>query len=484
VAFSKLRAIRSVRLAGASVEAPPPEFFTVHAADARGLAGLLAGFSSPEAPLLTTTITSPPYGDLKDYGHQRQIGRGQRHDEYLMDMRRVFDDLFAHTRLDGSLWVIADTLRPRRSASVRRLVPLPFELAQQAEIAGWVLRDVIIWHKDKTLPWSSPGRLRNSFEYVLFFVKSAHFKYRIERLREPDDLKQWWVRYPERYNPEGKAPTNVWYAPIPVQGSWANTAVQHACPLPPDLVERMILLSTDETDVVFDPFAGSGVVVAEAERLRRRGLGSELVEAHVAAFQDTVRAEVTQRRGLDVLAARAAQSAALRETILSLRAVKYPRVLMDAVSKGTDRRYPIAALVFRRGLPKARSKHQLVAADVHFIVEGDAKGYLKDVRAASARRPASKFGVSGDLYTHSIDEVGRLMRGRKLFGYANGKTHLTIGRVTAATVRSSEHSVDRIPLIVSNVELNETPRAVQPAESPDRQVSALVDVAQLSMNQL
>ncbi len=153
---------------------------------------------------------------------------------------------------------------------------LPFELAQEAEACGWILRDVIVWEKDKTRPWSSRGRLRNSFEYVLFFVKSSRFKYYVERLREPLALKRWWVRYPERYNPEGKAPSNVWRAAIPVQGSWANTAIQHACPLPPDLVERMLLLSTDLGDVVLDPFAGSGVVVAEAERLRRRGVGVEL----------------------------------------------------------------------------------------------------------------------------------------------------------------------------------------------------------------
>ena len=66
------------------------------------------------------------------------------------------------------------------------------------------------------------------------------------------------------YNPHGPVPTNVWDIPIPVQGSWKTPAIAHACPLPPDLIERLVFISTDPGDVVFDPFAGTGVVVAEA----------------------------------------------------------------------------------------------------------------------------------------------------------------------------------------------------------------------------
>src|SRR5207245_517741 len=69
----------------------------------------------------------------------------------------------------------------------------------------------------------------------------------------------------------------------------------HMCPLPPDLVERLILLSTDPGDVIFDPFAGAGVVVAEAQRLGRRGLGIELVERDVRAYAKTTLPEIMKR---------------------------------------------------------------------------------------------------------------------------------------------------------------------------------------------
>src|SRR5439155_7245663 len=265
------------------IEAPiktdlaPEGFFAVRQGDARLMDVLFA--QAYVSPLVTCTITSPPYGDLKNYGHPDQIGWGQSHDEYLVEMRRIFRSIHRHTRDDGSMWVIADTLRPReQNGSIWRMEPLPFQLTQEARDAGWMLRDIIIWEKNKTLPWSGRGRLRNAFEYVLLFVKSESFKFHVDRVRDRVRLEQWWVKWPERYNPLGKVPTNVWRIPIPVQGAWKNTDVEHMCPLPPDLVERLILLSSDPGDVVFDPFAGAGVVVAEAQRLGRRGLGIELVE--------------------------------------------------------------------------------------------------------------------------------------------------------------------------------------------------------------
>jgi hypothetical protein len=339
---------------------------------------------------------------------------------------------------------------------------LPFQIAQEAERVGWTLRDVIVWVKDKTLPWSGRGRMRNGFEYVLFFVKSASFKYHVDRLREPDDLEQWWVRYPERYNPQGKAPANVWAVPIPVQGSWANTAVQHACPLPADLVERMLLLSTDDGDVVLDPFAGSGVVVAEAKRLGRRGLGVELVERHVEAFHSTVLPEITERRGVDVVQERNRLSKALQRTILDLRAVKYPKALMlEARKIDPTLPKPFAAYGFRRTRPARDGRVSLRVvvildeADMHRKAD-----YLRAIQRAARRKPASKFGIESEIEIRDNADLAALHRGRQLWAYPDGKTHRAAGRCTAATIeqQAAQPSRHNVPLVVSNVYVDEKPR--------------------------
>src|SRR5436190_23936952 len=149
----------------------PPALFDLHRGDARRLDELLSPYSGPSEPLLTCTITSPPYGNLKNYGHPDQIGWGQPYDEYLASLRSIFRNVARHTREDGCLWIVIDTLRPRdQREPIWALEPLPFQLAQELSDTGWRLRDIIIWKKNKTLPWASPGRLRNAFEYVLFFV--------------------------------------------------------------------------------------------------------------------------------------------------------------------------------------------------------------------------------------------------------------------------------------------------------------------------
>lgn len=445
---------------------PPDEFFTLHRADARRLSLLLSRYSSPSRPLLTTTITSPPYFDLKDYGHADQVGYGQREDEYLVDIRRVFGSIFEHTRPEGSLWVIADTLRPMVSEKdVRRMQLLPFQLANEAETAGWFLRDVIVWLKDKTLPWSSRGRTRNEFEYILFFVKSPKFKYHIDRLREPTDLAQWWVRYPERYNPKGKAPGNVWAVPIPVQGSWANTAIQHACPLPADLVERMLLLSTDEGDVVLDPFAGSGVVVAEAERLARRGFGVELVDRYVDAFISTVRPEILERRGADVLQQLQNRGEELRRTILDLRAVKYAKVVMLR-SRDTDPTLPRPFAVYALRRPSTDTELEVVLV-LHDEDRGRSDDYLTALNRAVKRKPASKFGLTPSMRVVGMADIPSLHRGRRLWAYVGGQTHRAEGLCRSNNVRAwaARPTRHQVPLVVSNVYVNESPRRLRLAEN-------------------
>ncbi|OZD73774.1 hypothetical protein CH263_01685 [Rhodococcus sp. 06-1059B-a] len=308
-----------------SAETEGADVWTVHQGDARAVHDLLAeaatAANSDGGPFLQTTITSPPYGTLVDYGAEGQIGHGQTHREYLDSCRSIFGEIYDWTRDTGSLWVVADTvLEKYRRGSVSKLVPLPFQLAAEAESVGWTLREVIIWRKDRTRPWSHRGKLRNGFEYVLFFVKTNNFIFNVDRLRDTGSLKSWWVKYPERHNPWGMAPDNVWEIPIPVQGSWDNLAVRHACPFPPELVRRMVMLSSERDDVVFDPFAGTGSVVAGARREGRRGLGLELNPAYVSVFRAGSTCGAKSDPEID-------QVSVMTQRLIELRMLKYPKEL-------------------------------------------------------------------------------------------------------------------------------------------------------------
>ena len=417
-------------------------------------------------PFLTTTISSPPYANIVDYGVPHQIGFSQTYEKYLEECRSIFKALFKWTRVDGSLWIIADTVtQAAQRGTHSRLRPLPFDLARMAESVGWTLRDVIVWRKDRTRPWSSRGRLRNGFEYVLYLVKTDTYKYRVERLRDFSGLRSWWVRYPERHNPWGMAPDNVWDIPIPLQGSWATAQLRHACPFPPALVERILLLSTDESDVVFDPFAGSGMVAAVSEALGRVPLGTELNPTFIEAYEQHVRPNVIEDR-------EAGESRVLTitsELLLTLRVLKFPRELLRQVLRAGVKRQEIRAIVVSSEPfdlePRAPgSSYAEITCDLWLADSvGEPRGQeiLKIAEHVSSRPPLSKFTLSSTAKVSPIGEGARREAKGTLSIYRNGKTWSQFDRQKGDwRTRVADWDKDSLPPILSTLSLD------QPLELP------------------
>jgi len=50
----------------------------------------------------------------------------------------------------------------------------------------------------------------------------------------------------------------------------------HPCPIPYELAERLVLLTTNEGDTVVDPFAGSGTVLLAAKNNNRKYIGFDI----------------------------------------------------------------------------------------------------------------------------------------------------------------------------------------------------------------
>lgn len=254
------------------------KIFDYHINDSRNLNSIL------DKKIVDVIITSPPYWNLKDYGSENQIGFGQRYDKYLDELVEILDNAGKFLKDEGSMWIIVDSFK--KGGNIRML---PFEITQKLQEINseWHLQDIIIWQKDKTLPWSAKGKLRNIFEYVLFFTKSPNkFNFYIDELREVE-LTKWWPKYPERYNPKGKVPSRVWEISIPVQG-WGNSWVKHFCPFPPELIQNILLLTTKEGDVVLDIFAGSGSVLAQSKVMKRKAIGFDLNSKYKKMYAETV----------------------------------------------------------------------------------------------------------------------------------------------------------------------------------------------------
>ncbi|NQV18542.1 MAG: site-specific DNA-methyltransferase [Armatimonadetes bacterium] len=231
-------------------------------------------------------ITSPPYFDVKNYeGAKNQIGFGQDYGEYLKDLVTIFQKCYEVSSPNATFWMIADTIKKNGT-----IVPLPFDIHRKLTgsfSSTWKLKDLIIWNKTKNIPWNAKGRFKNHFEYIFFYAKNEKYKFNIDKIREIANLKKWWLTYPERYNPKGKAPSNIWEFITPIRG-WGNGYLNHVCPFSFPLVERIISISTDEKDLVFDPFAGSGSAIAMAYVMNRNSVGIDINKKYKKKFEEEV----------------------------------------------------------------------------------------------------------------------------------------------------------------------------------------------------
>jgi DNA modification methylase len=372
------------------------DFNRVLLMDARRLTEVLP----TRRPCVGVTITSPPYWNLKDYQAPNQIGHGQCKADYLADMEKVLAQCFAVTKTTGSLWLIVDTYRQDGEVQL-----LPLELGELARRAGWWLRDLIVWDKHHSVPWQTSGQLRNVSEFILFMTKSSQYKYHIERIKNLDEISKWWVDFPERFNPKGKTPTNIWSIPIRPRGRWRKPSqLNHFCSFPTALVARIIELTTDPDDLVVDPFAGSGIVLAQAAAMGRRYLGFEVNKEYVQMFREVVRDQVAAEWE-EIKQWRESQIDAkldFEQTVMKLRALKYARQVTRPFLESIELklRSAVRAIVCIASVPAEYERGH--PFDVKILVTvnrrlAELEGDLDKARTRAARPPLTQYGIRPHL---------------------------------------------------------------------------------------
>jgi len=363
-------------------------------------ARLLTEILSPTDPCVDVIITSPPYWNLKDYGAPNQIGHGQTKDEYLADMEKVLRDCLLVTKSTGSLWLVVDTYREDGELRL-----LPLELAERARQVGWKLRDLIVWDKQHSVPWHSKGQLRNISEFILFMTKSDDYKYYVERIKTLDEISRWWVDFPERFNPKGKTPTNIWSIPMRPRGTWRKPSkLDHYCSFPTVLVARTIELTTDPGDLVMDPFAGSGIVLAQAAAMGRYYIGFEVNEEYVQMFEETVKDEIAAE-WKEMKAWRKSQADAkvdFEQTIMKLRALKYMRQVtrpfLEALKP--EQQAQVRAVLCIASIPNEYQRGRPFDVKVLIVVEQRLPEFdaaLRTAKARAARPPLTQYGIRSDI---------------------------------------------------------------------------------------
>lgn len=206
-------------------------------------------------------VTSPPYWDLKNYNVDGQIGYKESYEEYHSRLKVVWNECFRVLKKDGSFWI---NVHSKKHNSETYLIPL--DIIRSLNKIGFFLKDILIWHKSSGIP-SGEKRFGQHFEYILFFVKDKNnFKFRKESLDSIIDYKI------ENLTSIG----DVWN--IKKKAGNIGKDIPHPAIFPVEMIRRIIKVSTDKTDVVLDPFLGSGTTTLAAIELHRSSVGYELNE--------------------------------------------------------------------------------------------------------------------------------------------------------------------------------------------------------------
>ncbi len=164
---------------------------------------------------------------------------------------------------------------------------------QVAVAAGWASVRWLIWfYRNKANLKDDWGR---SHEALLLLRKGRRFTFNTDAVRTPYNAHT--VRYPERTqaetsqygggraerwrpHPLGARPRDVLEIPVLANGTAEKTA--HPTQKPVQLIRRLVLASSNEGDLVVDPFAGSGTTALVAEQQGRRWVACEADPGYVA----------------------------------------------------------------------------------------------------------------------------------------------------------------------------------------------------------
>lgn len=297
-------------------------------------------------------VTSPPYFSMRNYQVRGQLGLEASVHEWVGNLLPVIDELARVLKPAGTLWLnLGDSYSRllRYGAPSKGLVLGPERVLLALVGRGWRVRNKVVWTKPNPMPASVGDRLTCSWEAIYLLVRSRHYYFDLDSIREPHGSIRSAGRQksprtrPAEWagplagtqaglaelqaqgltgHPLGKNPGDVWRV-----ATGRGPAGHHAT-FPEALLRRPILAGTPERvcvacglawrrqrvsrslgrvatvgtlrpgctcgggyrpGLVLDPFMGSGTVGVVAASLGRDWLGIELNPVFAASAMERIR---------------------------------------------------------------------------------------------------------------------------------------------------------------------------------------------------
>jgi len=230
-------------------------------------------------------ITSPPYDDIKNYNGT-----------LLWDIE-VFEksaDKLYKMLNDGGviIWVVGDKTK-NGSESLTS-----FKHALYFNSLGLNLHDTMIYRKLNYTPLTH-RRYEQEFEYMFCFSKGKPKTFNPIKIPCKYAGTETWgkpsyyktdddelTNIPKKVVSDTKIKGNIFEYGV---GSLHTGKIKHPAVFPLDLARDMVQSWSNEGDIIFDPFMGSGTTGVACKNLNRKFIGIELDEGYFKIAKDRIK---------------------------------------------------------------------------------------------------------------------------------------------------------------------------------------------------
>ena len=266
-------------------------------------------------------FADPPF----NIGYEYDVYQDKRgSDDYLTWCRDWMAECVRILKPDGTFWLaIGDEYAGElKTLMTRGLLVEPSDAAPDGVLPGLglTLRSWVIWYY--TFGVNCKSKFSRSHAHLFQMVKDpAQFTFNADDPAVRVPSARQLVYADKRANPKGRLPDDTWLFPpeeeeddqqkgppvlrshngwvlrpqdIPeslnshedtwyfprVNGTFKEREGWHGCQMPEQLLARIVRACSNEGDVVFDPFGGSGTTLAVAKKLGRKPLGCELSDEY------------------------------------------------------------------------------------------------------------------------------------------------------------------------------------------------------------
>ena len=236
------------------------------------------------------TVTSPPYDNLREY-------KG-----YSFAFEKIAKELYRVTKEGGVVvWVVGDATENGSETGTS------FKQALYFKEIGFNLHDTMIYQKISYMPNKKAKRYDGLFEFMFVFSKNTPKTFNeiieertnIEKSICKKDImvrqKDGSFKKSERINKgTTKKVGNVWTYLNNSNSTKDKIAFEHPAIFPEQLANDHIISWSNEGDLVYDPFMGSGTTAKMAHLQKRNWIGSEMSKEYCEIAEKRIKPYLAQ----------------------------------------------------------------------------------------------------------------------------------------------------------------------------------------------